>query len=294
MHLGHARTSLLTWLRARSHVDEAGARGRIVMRIEDLDPPRVRPGSAESILRDHERLGLDWDEGPFYQSARDHVYEAALERLRAAGRVFPCTCTRREIEATWSSAPHTDDPFPRIYPGTCWEGVSHPDRDPATRFRVSAADAGYCDLEDQLAPNTRCELGGDFVVRRSDGLWAYQLAVVVDDAEMGITEVIRARDLLSSTPRQLALYAALGRPAPAFLHVGMVLGRDGERLSKRNGAAPIAEHLARQSVPELLGWLAHSLGQLEQPRAVDLPELLERFELAKVPVGDVLTQFTDG
>ena len=230
MHLGHARTALVTWLRARREA------GRIVMRIEDLDPPRVREGSEESILRDHAWLGLDWDEGPFHQSTRTARYEAALARLEAAGRVFPCTCTRKEVQAATASAPHGDD-GPR-YPGTCRERPSHPERDPAIRFRM---DDGPGFVDALAGPYEAGRVGGDFIVRRSDGLFAYQLAVVVDDHEMGVTEVIRGDDLLPSTPRQIALYEALGWTPPSFLHVPLVLGEDGERLAKRHGSVAVAD-----------------------------------------------------
>lgn len=269
MHLGHARTALVAWLRARSQG------GRIVMRVEDLDPPRVRPGSEASILADHEWLGLDWDEGPFRQSERYERYEAALARLRDEGRVFECTCTRKEAQAAAASAPHGSQ---GRYPGTCRAGPRHPNRPAAVRFRLDDG-PGFVDALQGPVEGS----GGDFIVRRSDGLWAYQLAVVVDDHEMGITEVVRGDDLLEATSLQIALYQALGWEPPAWLHVPLVLGADGARLAKRHGAVSVAAYReAGWSRPRLLGLLAESLGLRPTPAPVELDELRSDFDLAKL------------
>lgn len=262
MHLGHARTALVAWLRARAWD------GTILMRIEDLDPPRVREGSEASILADHEWLGLDWDEGPVHQSARFDRYEAVLTEL--GERVFDCTCTRKELQE--SQAPHG---APNAYPGTCREGPTHPERPAAKRFRAEGSlrfrDALYGEVEHPLS---------DFVVRRSDGLWAYQLAVVVDDHDMGITEVVRGADLLESTPMQVALHEALGWQPPAWLHVPLVLGADGARLAKRHGAVGIGEYReAGWSSERVLGMLAHSLGLRTDDSPVDLETLCGSFAL---------------
>lgn len=272
MHLGHARTHLAAYLLARTRG------GRIVMRFEDLDRPRVRPGSAESILADHEWLGLDYDEGPYLQSERIERYEDAVARLRERGFVYPCTCSRTEIDAI-ASAPHGDEG--PIYPGTCRSGPTHPERPAALRFRMPASPPGFVDL---LAGRSAPGLGaGDFVVRRADGVFAYQLAVVVDDAAMGITHVVRGEDLLASTPRQLALFEALSRPAPLYLHLPLVRGADGERLAKRNGAIAIAEYRARGiSRERMLGALGYSLGVLETPSPCSLDELRELFSLERL------------
>lgn len=262
MHLGHARTALVTWLRARL------AGGAIVMRVEDVDAPRVREGSEVSILADHEWLGLDWDEGPAHQSARLGRYDEVLAEL--AGRTFLCTCTRKEVHE--ASAPHGD---PGVYPGTCREGPTHPERDAAIRFRMDASPAPFRDALHGVVDGGHAD---DFVLRRRDGLHAYQLAVVVDDHDMGITEVVRGDDLLSSTPRQIALYEALGWEPPAWLHVPLVVGEDGARLAKRHGAIAIGAYREAGWSPErLLGMLAASLGLLDTPRAAELDELLERF-----------------
>jgi glutamyl-tRNA synthetase len=272
MHLGHARTALVTWLRAR----QLG--GRIVMRIEDIDRPRVVPGSADAICRDHEWLGLDWDEGPLLQSTRDEAYEVALNQLHQAGLVYRCTCSRKEITAI-ASAPHGEE-GPR-YPGTCRNGETRPVRPAALRFRFDEPSPGF---EDRIAgPYCAGSVGGDFVLRRADGMWAYQLAVVVDDAQSQITEVIRGADLLSSTPRQIALYRALGYAVPGFAHVGLVIDREGRRLSKRHGSTAI-ESLrdAGASPEEVVGLLARSLGLTSTDSPIRARDLVSRFSLTKI------------
>lgn len=273
MHIGHARTALVTWLRARQQG------GAIVMRIEDIDRPRVVPGAAESICRDHEWLGLDWDEGPIYQSTRGDAYEQALTELRDAGFVYPCTCSRKEI-AEIASAPH-DGEGPR-YPGTCRNGVTRPDRVAALRFRFDEPSPGFDDLV--FGPQQAGGLGGDFVLRRADGTWAYQLAVVVDDADEGITEVIRGADLLSSTPRQIGIYRALGRTVPRFAHVGLVVDPEGRRLSKRHGAAPIETLRDAGVAPEvIIGRLGYSLGMTTSASPTRAADLLPAFEMPRIP-----------
>jgi len=272
MHPGHARTALVTWLQARKQG------GRIVMRIEDIDRPRVVEGSADEICRDHEWLGLDWDEGPQFQSDRGEAYERALAQLEDAGLVYPCTCSRREIAAA-ASAPHGDD-GPR-YPGTCRNAVARSGTPSALRFRFEDPSPGFDDA--LCGPYPAGVAGGDFVLRRADGIWAYQLAVVVDDANANISQVIRGDDLLSSTPRQIALYRALGLPVPSFAHVGLVLDSAGQRLATRDGATSI-ESLRRagRSPEELIGELAYSLGLTESNAPVRAEELIPSFELSKI------------
>lgn len=272
MHLGHARTALVTWLRART------LGGQIIMRIEDIDRPRVVPGAADRICRDHEWLGLDWDEGPVLQSSRGEAYERALRRLEASGLVYPCTCSRKEI-AEIASAPHGDD-GPR-YPGTCRLGPSKPGGAASIRFLFDDPSPGFEDLlHGSFAPG---RVGGDFVLRRADGMWAYQLAVVVDDAEMEVTEVIRGDDLLSSTPRQIALYRALGYRVPRFAHVGLVVDSEGVRLSKRQGSITIESlRESGRSAEEVTGMLACSLGLTPTNAPIRADALIERFELSQI------------
>jgi glutamyl-tRNA synthetase len=283
LHLGIARTALVAWLRARR------ANGALILRIEDIDTPRVVAGSAESIMSDLRWLGLDWDEGPdvggphapYLQSQRGALYEVAIERLRARGFVYPCTCSRKDIAGV-ASAPHGE--LGALYPGTCREHPSHPERAAALRFKQTGPAPGFADMLHGGYPDP---ITDDFVLRRADGMFAYQLAVVVDDVAMGITEVVRGDDLLSSTPRQLSLYAALGARAPSFLHVPLLLGLDGSRLSKRHGAPAIAEYRAAGVSPErVLGFLAASLGLTDPTREpkIAAKELISRFDLRRLPL----------
>lgn len=280
MHLGIARTSLVAWLRARS------AAGTLVLRIEDLDTPRIVPGSAQTIMDELTFLGLDWDEGPaaggphgpYLQSERHAHYAAAIDTLRARGLLYPCTCSRKEI-ALVSSAPHGE--LGPLYPGTCRNGPSHPGRPASLRFRMPRPAPTFVD---RLHGPYGEMVSDDFVLQRADGLYAYQLAVVVDDLAMGITEVVRGDDLLSSTPRQLALYRALGAAPPSFLHVPLGRSPDGKRLSKRYGSVSVGELRARgRSAEQILGLLAASLGIGEPGKSVRAAQLVTQFDLATIP-----------
>ncbi|HJW68790.1 MAG TPA: tRNA glutamyl-Q(34) synthetase GluQRS, partial [Candidatus Binatia bacterium] len=252
MHLGSAAAALVAWLSARA------AGGRFVLRVEDLDRPRIVPGAEARQLDDLRWLGLDWDEGPdrggpagpYRQSERADRYEAALETLGRQHLLYRCDCSRAEI-ARVASAPHPGDDGPR-YPGTCrdlgtdarpWK------RPPAIRLRVPP---GEVVVEDTLQGIVRQDVAatvGDFVLRRGDGVFAYQLAVVVDDLAMGVTEVVRGADLLSSTPRQVLLSKLLGLTPPRYAHVPLVLDRAGERLAKRGGGVTLREQRAAGVAP---------------------------------------------
>ncbi|MCP3139045.1 tRNA glutamyl-Q(34) synthetase GluQRS [Pyxidicoccus xibeiensis] len=289
MHLGNLRSALLGWLQARA------AGGRFLLRIEDLDRARCKPQHVDDLLRDLEWLGLTWDETPLFQSRRDEVYRDALSQLERAGLVYPCFCTRGEI-ARAASAPHgLSEEGPR-YPGTCARLTAGQiserarSRAPAYRFRTRPGEVRFED--GLLGPYVQDVEGvvGDFVVRRNDGVASYQLAVVVDDAASGITHVLRGDDLLSSTPRQLQLYQALGLSAPAFLHVPLVLGEDGKRLAKRDGAFALAELRERGLPPErVLGLLAAWSG-LGDGSPVPLDELVRRFHASALPRAPVVAR----
>ncbi len=239
------RTFLIAWLAARK------MGGRIVLRIEDLDTTRVRDEARQGILLDLRWLGLDWDEGPdiggphapYVQSERTERYWAALDRLIAAEAVYPCTCTRADIQRA-ASAPHPDEEGPS-YPGICADrraadAAGLGDRPFAWRFRVPPGAIAWQDLLQGRIEVAPAGSGGDFIVARHTIGPSYQLAVVVDDADMGINQVIRGADLVTSTPRQILLYRALNRPMPRFGHVPLALGPDGRRLAKRDDALKIA------------------------------------------------------
>ncbi len=291
LHVGNARTALLAWLAARA------AGGRLVLRVEDLDLPRVRPGLEERILAELRWLGLGWDEGPdvggdrgpYRQSERGPLYAAALERLRRAGLAYPCFCSRAEVAAS-AEAPHGPaDDGPR-YPGTCRDlgeaeraGRARR-RAPAWRFRAPGGTVSFEDgVHGARAVDVAAQVG-DFVVARADGVAAYQLAVVVDDAAMAITDVVRGDDLLPSTARQLLLYRALDLVEPRFAHVPLVVGLDGARLAKRHGALSLGELRDRGADPrEVVGLLAHLSGLAARGARLDVRDLVRDFDLGRVP-----------
>jgi glutamyl-tRNA synthetase len=280
-HVGNARTYLIAWLAARARG------GHVVLRVEDIDSPRVKPGAAEEACADLRWLGLDWDEGPVVQTERLPLYQEALDRLRARELVYPCTCTRGDIERA-ASAPHAEHEGP-AYPGTCAgrhaaDAGALAGRPFAWRFRVGDDSPPFVDGFRGPTHVDLQQAGGDFVVWKLDKTPAYQLAVVVDDADLGITEVIRGDDLVPSTPRQLLLYGALGLAPPRFTHVPLVVGPDGRRLAKRHGDTRLASLRAAGVRPEmLLGLLAWSCGWIDRVEAVAARELVPLFRLEAVP-----------
>ncbi|HYF92614.1 MAG TPA: tRNA glutamyl-Q(34) synthetase GluQRS [Symbiobacteriaceae bacterium] len=296
MHIGNARTALLAWLQARR------AGWQFVLRMEDIDKPRSRPELARQILDDLRWLGLDWDEGPdvggpyspYVQSEREEFYRQALVHLQSGGWLYPCYCSRAELMAI-ASAPHgLAEEGPR-YPGTCRRLTPDQAAEKAARgkppsLRFAMPDAPVC-FHDGLAGSqtTEAGAGGDFVVRRADGIIGYQLAVVVDDAAMAITHVLRGWDLLDSTPRQICLYRALGLPVPRFAHVPLLYGPDGQRLSKRHGSVTIAGMREAGAAPaRVVGYLAFLSGLLERPEPVAAAELAGAFDLGRVPTTPVV------
>jgi len=282
LHLGNAWAALLGWLWARAEG------GRFALRIEDLDAARCRPEHVETVRRDLDWLGLDFDGPVVFQSRRMDLYRAALERLEREGRAYPCFCSRAEV-ARAASAPHGPADDGPVYPGTCASltPAEATDRSrrraPALRFRVAPGVERFVDrVLGATEQDVQAEVG-DFVVRRNDGVPSYQLAVVVDDAEMGITRVLRGADLLGSTPRQLQLFRALDLAAPEYAHVPLLLGPDGKRLAKRGGPPTLAELRDSGIAPErVIGLLASWAGLgTDGPRRAQ--DLVSRFSLAALP-----------
>ncbi len=292
IHLGNILCSLLAWLSAR----QKG--GRMVLRIEDLDTARCPRKYAQQMEEDLRWLGLTWDEGPtvggpdgpYEQSQRTALYEQALRTLEDKGLVYPCFCTRAELHA--ASAPHRED-GQVLYSGACRNltaaeiAEKSKTRAPAMRLRVP--DRAYGFVDGHMGPyrENLAQSCGDFLLRRSDGMFAYQLAVVVDDAAMGVTEVVRGEDLLDSTPRQLYLYDLLGLRAPVFYHLPLLLAADGRRLSKRNADAGLDDLRGRVSAQEILGKLAYLAGFNPgcQPKSAE--QLIDDFDWDKVPQSDI-------
>lgn len=295
LHLGNLRTALLAWLFARA------VGGQFVLRVEDLDLPRVRPGATAALLADLRWLGLVWDEGPdvggavgpYFQSMRQALYDQAIARLRGLGLLYPCYCTRAEL-ARIASAPQQGDDAPR-YPGICRHlsareraAREKAGRRPALRFITSEAPTSYTDALNGTITESVAATAGDFIVRRSDGIVSYQLAVVVDDALMGITQVVRGRDLLGSTARQLALYDALDYLRPSFYaHVPLVLDGHGARMAKRDTSGGFGALRERGYAPEqILGALAASCNLWREGVPATLADLVTSFDASRLTAND--------
>ena len=284
MHLGNLWSCLLAWLSARS------AGGRMVLRLEDLDPDRCRREYCDQVMRDLEWLGLDWDGQPVYQSRRSHLYTQAFRALEEQGLLYPCYCTRAQRLA--ASAPHRSDGV-QVYDGRCRaltaEQRAELDRlrAPAWRVMVPEEEISFTDRVQGPYGENLARDCGDFILRRSDGVYAYQLAVVVDDGEMGVTQVVRGSDLLSSTPRQLWLQSRLGLPHPEYGHVPLLLSPDGRRLAKRDRDLELGQLQARFSAPELVGLLAHAAGLIPEAAPVTPQQLLPLFSWEKLPRADL-------
>ncbi|HEV7573599.1 MAG TPA: tRNA glutamyl-Q(34) synthetase GluQRS [Thermoanaerobaculia bacterium] len=249
LHLGSLVAAVGSWLFARREG------GRWLVRMEDLDTPRVVPGSADEILRSLELYGLTWDGDVVHQSQRIALYDDALATLRAKNLVYDCGCSRADL-ARAASAPLGRE---AVYPGTCRDGLPAGRVARAVRFRTSHEVIGFDDMLRGLVEEDVAAETGDFVVRRADGVYAYQLAVVVDDAVQNVTQVVRGADLLTSTARQIALQRALGLPTPAYAHLPLVLNPDGSKLGKRDGALPLPS-LDENRIRETLSFALQFLG----------------------------------
>jgi glutamyl-Q tRNA(Asp) synthetase len=233
-----------------SYVDARANGGVWLVRMEDIDPPRVVPGASDDILRTLEAFGLCWDEAVIYQSTRHAAYEAALARLAAQGDSFACACTRRELADS-----HTARGHPPVYPGTCRNGLPPGRAARAVRARVNGETIVFDDRVQGSIAYAMAEEIGDFIIRRADGHYAYQLAVVVDDAVQGITDVVRGADLIDSTPRQIHLQRRLGLPTPRYAHLPTVLDAHGEKLSKQTRAAPVDVRRPGEALVRALNFL---------------------------------------
>ena len=291
MHLGNVLCCLVAWLSARSQG------GKVLLRVEDLDPERSGADYERQIEEDLRWLGLDWDEGGleaaggrYCQSGRSGVYEQYFDILSEKGLIYPCFCSRAELHA--ADAPHLSDGR-YFYPGTCRNltpeeaAEKAKKRKPAWRVKVPDETVRFTDLHyGPYAENLAAECG-DFVIRRADGVFAYQLATAVDDGLMGVTEVVRGRDLIGSTARQLWLQRTLGLPSPVYGHIPLLTDWDGRRLSKRDGDLDLARLREKWQPEEIIGMLAEAAGILPAYRPVSARELVPLFSWGKVKKGDV-------
>ena len=282
MHLGNVYAALLSWLSARSQ------EGDWFLRIEDIDPQRSRKEYADQIRDDLRWLGLEWDE-ECTQSERFHLYEEHLNRLQSLGVTYPCYCTRADILAT--QAPHESDGRV-VYKGTCRNLPPEKLREKegeaaAIRLIVPDKDITFCDghYGEQVVNLARnC---GDFILRRKDGAWAYQLAVVVDDALNGITEVVRGRDLLLSVPQQTYLFSLFGYEQPSYTHIPLLVNAAGQRLSKRDKSLELSALRSKYTAEEIIGMLAYHAGITDSPAPSKAHELINKFSWDKVPKNDI-------
>ena len=293
LHLGNVRTFMIAYLRARS-LD-----GRLILRMEDLDHPKDKPGAAAQAIEDLRWLGFEWD-SEFVQSERKPLYREALEKLVSLGLAYPCVCSRKDVESA-QSAPHSGEQL--HYPGTCrgrfdsWRAAfEFAGRVPCWRFRVDGDPV--VSFDDVFAGTFRqrvAEKLGDFPIARDEFGAGYTLAVVVDDAAMGVTEVIRGDDLLAATPAQIMLQRALDLPTPRYCHVPLVVGPDNRRLAKRHGDTRISAYReAGVSPRRIIGFLASSCGWAEPGEEVSLADLVPRFSLATIPHAPLVLRGADG
>ena len=279
MHAGKIFAALMSWLVVKSQ------NGKMVLRIEDLDVERSKQAWADQVQRDLEFLGLTWDEGPYFQQDRNEAYEEAFGLLEERAHVFPCFCTRADLHA--ASAPHRGEKI--VYPGTCRSLTPHDverrkgERSPAWRLAAPDVDFEFDDLVQGSFHQNLMHECGDFVIRRSDGLFAYQLAVVVDDAQQGVNCIVRGMDLLVSTPQQVYLQDVLGYPHATYAHVPLIVGERDRRLSKRDRDAALDVLIARFGTAEaLIGHIAAITGLIPEEEPIACENLLESFEVERL------------
>ncbi len=281
MHLGNIYSALLSWLSVKSKG------GEWLLRIEDIDPGRSHQEYADQLMRDLEWLGLCWDGTPVYQSRRGPLYQQYLEQLEQRGLTYPCYCTRADIMAT--QAPHESDGRV-VYQGTCRHLPPQPGRVGATRLivpdrEIAFTDGHYGEMSVNLSKHV-----GDFIIRRKDGAWAYQLAVVVDDALMGVTEVVRGRDLLLSSPQQMYVAELLGFSQPRFIHLPLLCNEAGQRLSKRDKSMDMGCLRQHFTAEQIIGQLACLAGLRSVPEPVTAQALIEHFSWEEVPCQDIVVK----
>ncbi len=287
MHLGNIYAALMSWLSVRKQ------NGSWLLRIEDLDRQRCRPEYAEMLMDDLHWLGLDWDEGgseDYFQSRRDQVYEEVFSRLDDMGLVYDCFCRRADLLA--SSAPHASDGRP-VYSGKC-RNLTEEEKNlllqkgpPAKRIRLEDRQSSFTDGHYGLVSCSLLHDCGDFILRRADGNFSYQLAVVADDALMGVTEVVRGRDLLSSTHQQLYLYEKLGYPAPDFFHLPLLVSADGRRLSKRDRDCDMAFLRSHFTPQKITGHLMYLCAFIDRDEELSLDEAVSLFSWDRLPQDDI-------
>ncbi len=279
MHLGNLFCALLSWLSAKSKG------GEWLLRIEDLDPGRSRKEYADQLMDGLDWMGLEWDGEPVWQSQRSEIYEHYFRRLQERGLTYPCYCTRADLLAT--QAPHESDGRV-VYKGTCRHLPPQPGRAGTTRLvvpdrNIACTDGHYGEFVVNLARQV-----GDFIIRRKDGAWAYQLAVVVDDALTGVTEVVRGRDLLLSSPQQMYVADLLGFAPPQFIHLPLLCNTEGQRLSKRDKSLDMGVLRQHYSAEQLVGWMACLAGLLPSPDTISPRALLPIFSWERVPCDDIV------
>ena len=285
MHLGNLFCYLIAWLSIRQQG------GRVILRMEDLDIVRCPARYSVGVLDDLNWLGLDWDEGPYYQSQRSEFYQAKLDELEKLNLLYPCFCTRADLKI--ASAPHMSD-GKIIYAGTCRNltpekiNLLKKTRKPSWRLKTPDEIFDFIDGHMGYYAENLNQDCGDFILKRSDGLYAYQLAVVLDDADMGVTEVTRGADLLSSTPRQLYLYQIFHFTPPKFYHIPLLLAPDGRRLSKRDRDMGLDILRGRYQAREILGKLAYLAGIHPDASPVSLEDLITKFNWNLVPRENII------